>query len=286
MPTFLNPLQLPSVPLNERKQLPNCAAIYFAIDANDRILYVGKAKNLVARWRNHHRIYKLEEIDKESPVIIAWQAWNHEDLGEAESSSIKRFQPLLNNTEVETPTVIPSEVVLRDFLRTFSRRLIILGIEPKTPDRLLNIHLKYDWQDWSSKGTAAKIKEYIKQNQDKNTSLKFKRQTYIKFAEFAIETFPPGSKAHRTMARQHRSYNNHWEFACNGVVIHIRPIDSYETDSYQKYKEQTQVAKLAGVNFRAITEEAFAEAQKNNVYEFSRLCCFTSDPVPLLWVNL
>jgi hypothetical protein len=83
------------------------------------------------------------------------------------------------------------------------------------------------------------------------------------------------------MARQHRSYNNHWEFACNGVVIHITP-----TNSYRKYREQTQVKKLAGVNFRAITEDAFVEANKNSHYEFSGLSCFTSDPIPLLWVKL
>lgn len=279
--TSLDPLQLPSVSLANRKQLPTCAAIYFAIDASNRVLYVGKAKNLAARWKNHHRLYKLEEIDKESPVRLAWQAWNQEDLGEAERSLIVNFQPLLNNTEVETPAVIPSEVVLRDFLKTFSRRLVILGIEPKTPDKLLNVHLKYDWTDWSSKGTAAKIKEYIKQNQDKNTSLKFKRHTYSRFDSFAIETFRPGSRAQRTTARQHRSFNNHWEFACNGVIIHITPVHSY-----REYKKQTQVVKLAGVNFRAITQEAFAEAHKSNDYEFSWLSCFTGDPVPLLWINL
>jgi hypothetical protein len=281
MPTILDPLQLTSVLLAERKQLPDCAAIYFAIDSNNRVLYVGKAKNLAARWRNHHRIHKLEEIDQEFSVRLAWQAWNEEDLGEAERSPIKRFQPLLNNTQVEIPTVIPSEVVLRDFLKTFSRRLIILGIEPKTPEKLLNVHLKYDWTDWSSKGTAAKIKEYIKHNQGKNTSLKFKRHRYSHFDLFAGEVFRPGSRAQRTMARQHRSYNNHWEFACNGVVIHITP-----TNSYRKYREQTQVKKLAGVNFRAITEDAFVEANKNSHYEFSGLSCFTSDPIPLLWVKL
>jgi hypothetical protein len=281
MSTSLDPLQLPSVSLADRKQLPTCAAIYFAIDAHNRVLYVGKAKNLAARWKNHHRLYKLEEIAEESPVRLAWQAWNEEGLGEAERSLIVNFQPLLNITKVETPAVIPSEVVLRDFLKTFSRRLIILGIEPKTPDRLLNVHLKYDWTDWSSKGTAAKVKEYIKQNQDKNTSLKFKRHRYSKFDSFAGEIFRPGSRVQQTTARQHRSFNNHWEFACNGVIIHITPVDSY-----REYKKKTQVVKLAGVNFRAITQEAFAEAQKSNNYEFSRLSYFTSDPVPLLWMNL
>jgi hypothetical protein len=280
MSTILDPFQLPSLPLAERKKLPDCAAIYFAIDANNRVLYVGKAKKLVARWKNHHRLYKLEEIDKECSVRIAWQAWNEEDLDEAERSSIKRFQPLLNNTEVETPTVVPSEVVLRDFLKTFSRRLIIIGIEPKTPDRLLNVHLKYDWKDCSSKGTAAKIKEYIKQNQNQNTSLKFKRHRYSNFNLFAGEVFRPGSREQRTRARQHRSFNNHWEFACNGVVIHITP-----TDNFKNYKNQSQVVKLAGVNFRAVIEEAFVDVQKNTNYELSGLSCFTSDPVPLLWSN-
>ena len=281
MSTSLDPLQLPSVSLADRKQLPTCSAVYFAIDANNRVLYVGKAKNLAARWKNHHRLYKLEEIDQGSPVRLAWQAWNEEDLDEAERSLIVNLQPLLNNTEVETLAVIPSEVVLIDFLKTFSRRLIILGIELKIPDKLLNVHLKYDWTDWSSKGTAAKIKEYIKKNQDNNTSLKFKRHRYSNFYLFSIETFRPGSRVQRTTARQHRSFNNHWEVACNGVIIHITPVDSY-----REYKKRTQVVKLAGANFRAVTQEAFAEAQKNNDCEFSKLTCFTSDPVPLLWTNL
>lgn len=284
MSTSLDLLQLPSVSLGDRKQLPTCTAIYFAIDASNRVLYVGKAKNLAARWKNHHRLYKLEGINKESPVRIAWQAWTEEDLSEAERILIVNFQPLLNNMEVETPAVIPSEVVLRDFLKTFQRRLIILGIEPKTSDKLLNVHLKYDWTNWSTKGTAAKIKEYIKQNQTKNTSLKLKRHRYSKFDDFAGETFRPGSRAQRTTARQHRSFNNHWEFACNGVIIHITPVQA--ENFYREYKKQTQGVRLAGVSFQAITQEAFAQAQKNNDYEFSKLSCFTSDPVPLLWINL
>ncbi|GGA36932.1 GIY-YIG nuclease family protein [Okeania sp. KiyG1] len=280
MSISLNPLQLPSVSLPDRKQLPTCSAIYFAIDASDRILYIGKALNLAARWKSHHRFYKLEEIDKESPVRLAWKAWNKDDLAEAEKRLIRIFQPLLNNTKVETPTVIPSEDVLIEFLKTFSRRLIIFGTELKSSDQLLHVHLKYDWTDCSPKGTAAKIKEYIKTNKDRNTSLKFKRHRYSRFDDFAGEVFRPGSRAHKKRAREHRSYNNHWELACNGVVIHITPVDSYS-----KYKEKTQKLKLARVNLSAITPEAFSEAQKSNDYEFSRLSCYISDPVPLLWIK-
>ncbi|MDJ0553348.1 MAG: hypothetical protein QNJ68_02685 [Microcoleaceae cyanobacterium MO_207.B10] len=222
----------------------------------------------------------MEEIDQESPVRIAWKASNKEDLTVAEKSLIRHFQPLLNNTEVETPTVIPSEVVLRDFLKTFSRRLIIFGTEFRNSYELLHVHIKYDWTNCSPKGTAAKIKEYIKTNQDRNTSLKFKRHRYSRFDLFAGEVFRPGSRAHKTTAREHRSYNNHWELACNGVVIQITPVDSY-----REYKDKTQKLKLAGVNFRAITPEAFSEAQKSNDSEFSRLSCYISDRVSLLWIK-
>ncbi|NES72881.1 MAG: GIY-YIG nuclease family protein [Okeania sp. SIO2D1] len=274
----LAPLQLLSVSLADRNQLPTCSAIYCAIDASDRILYVGKAQNLAARWKSHHRLYKLEEIDKKSPVRIAWKAWNKEDLTEAEKRLIRNFQPLLNNTKVETPTVIPSEDVLRDFLKTFSRRLIIFGTELKSSDQLLQVHLKYDCTNCSPKGTATKIKEYIKTNKDRNTSLKFKWHSYSKFDDFAGEVFRPGSRAHKKRAREHRSYNNHWELGCNGVVIHITPVYWYS-----EYKKKTQKLKLAAVNLPAITPEAFSEAQKSNDYEFYRLSCYVSDPVPLLW---
>lgn len=280
MPRLLDPLQLPSVALTDRKQLPTCPAIYFAIDANNRVLYVGKAKNLAARWRNHHRLHKLKEMDQASPVRLAWQAWNEADLSAAEKSLIVNLQPLLNYTEVEAPAIIPSEIALRKFLKTFSRRLIIFGIEPKTADRLLSVHLKYDWVDCSPRGTAAKIKAYIKEHRGQNTSLKFKWHRYSNFDLFAGEVFRPGSRAHRTRAREHRSFNNHWEFACNGVVMHITPVNAY-----QDYKQQTQVVKLAGVSLCAVTEQVVSQAQGNPYSEFAKLSCFTIDPITLFWKN-
>lgn len=41
----INPLDLPSLSLAERKNLPDCAAIYFVMDG-DRILYIGKSINI------------------------------------------------------------------------------------------------------------------------------------------------------------------------------------------------------------------------------------------------
>lgn len=282
MTTSLDPLQLPSLPLAERKQLPTCTAIYLAIDSSNRILYVGKARNLAVRWKNHHRLHKLEEIDKDSSVRLAWQAWNEDDLSEAEKGLIAHFHPLLNNTKVENPAVIPSEFTLIDFLKTFSRRLIIFGLESKTAEKLANVYLRYDWRDCSPKGTAAKIREYIKQNQGNNTSLKFKRHAYCKFESFSRGIIVrPGSREYKSRAREHRSYNNHWEFACNGVVFHVTP-ESF----YGDLKQQTQIVKLAGVNLRVLTQEALSSVQEKSGKFSLGLSCFTTDPVPLLWTNL
>jgi hypothetical protein len=280
MSITLDPLQLPSVSLREREGLPNCTAIYFALDSRDRILYVGKAKNLAGRWKQHHRLFELEKINGEFPVRIAWSAWDVESLDEAEKSLIINLHPLLNNTKVEFPAVIPAEEILRDFLKTFSRRLIVLGIEPAAPDRLPRVHLKYDPTDYSAKGTAAKIKEFIERNRDKNTSLKFKRRKWYRdFHAFTVEIPRPGSRVQRTMAKRYRAFNR-WECGCNGVIIEIAP-----TYSYREYKEKTAIVKLAGINCRAIARESFAEAFEKEIGDFSGLSCYAGDPIPLLWTR-
>lgn len=51
----INPLDLPSLSLTERKNLPDCAAIYFSIE-NGFILYIGKSINFVQRWANHNNV--------------------------------------------------------------------------------------------------------------------------------------------------------------------------------------------------------------------------------------
>ena len=274
--TLINPFKLPSVHLSESKKLPNCTAIYFAIDSQNRILYVGKATNLASRWKNHHRQYQLEEIDKDFPVKIAGQAWNESGLGEAEKYLINNFQPLLNGTRVELPAVIPSEVILRDFLKAFSRRLIIIGRKSQTASELTNIYLKYDWTDYSPKGTAAKIKIFIRENKYKNTSLKFKWQKYVRMRGIL---FRPGSREQKANARQNRSYNNHWQVACNGVILHITP-----SNNYKELKPSTDSKELAGIKLQTLTKVALSEMSSKYPYEYSGISYLETDPIPLLWV--
>lgn len=276
---LIDPLELPSVPLAELKKLPECSAIYFAIDAKGRFLYVGQATNLSNRWKNHHRTHQLTEEDKKCPVRIAWKPWNSEGLAEAEKMLIQRFQPLFNNTEVKAPAITPAEFVLRDFLKTFSRRLVILGFKPKTNETLPGIHLKYDWTDCSARGTAARIKSFIQEHKDKNTSLKIRRNPYGRIID--AEVFRPGSRAQRANARQNRSYNNHWYMGCNGAMLHITP-----TDEYRDMKEVSVDRELAGIKLKAIPSPVLVQLQ-NNPYSYisSSLSCFEHDLIPLLWTQ-
>ena len=101
----VNPLTLPSLPLTEKKNLPGLPAIYFALGNSDEILYIGRSKNLAARWNVHHRYTELKTIGN---VRIAWLHCSDESLlSEIEEALIKYFVPPLNRTPNPNPKVTP-----------------------------------------------------------------------------------------------------------------------------------------------------------------------------------
>ena len=101
----VNPLALPSLPLTEKQNLPRLPAIYFALGNSDEILYIGRSKNLAARWNVHHRYTELKTIGN---VRIAWLHCSDESLlSEIEEALIKYFVPPLNRTPNPNPKVTP-----------------------------------------------------------------------------------------------------------------------------------------------------------------------------------
>lgn len=118
-PSTINPLTLPSLPLTNRRQLPNCPAIYFVMES-DRVLYIGRAANLMQRWTSHHRTAQLESF---SGVKIAWIECSDSGLlTDIESALIEYFDPLLNNSP-HTWQPLP------DGVRRVKSRLAILMAE-------------------------------------------------------------------------------------------------------------------------------------------------------------
>lgn len=85
---------LPSLPLSERRQLPQVTCIYFAIDSQNRIQYIGKSVNLKLRWSGHHQSDRLARMED---VRIAWLEFSEPALlPEIELALIDWFLPPLN----------------------------------------------------------------------------------------------------------------------------------------------------------------------------------------------
>lgn len=92
-PEHINLLALPSLLLESRRNLPNKSALYFVFDADDELLYIGKTISLVERWRGHHRVAQLEQLDN---VRIAWMECDKELIDSSEEAFIAHFNPSLN----------------------------------------------------------------------------------------------------------------------------------------------------------------------------------------------
>jgi hypothetical protein len=89
-PSTIDPLQLPSVGLTDRKQLPQIPCIYFAIDIYDQIQYIGRSVNPRQRWQTHHRQAQL------IGCRIAYLQVDGCDLERIENDFILKFQPRIN----------------------------------------------------------------------------------------------------------------------------------------------------------------------------------------------
>jgi excinuclease UvrABC nuclease subunit len=84
--------------LNSTKldQLPPISAIY-RVWHNDRIVYVGQARNLKQRWKSHHILPKLLR-KYQSDWCIDWVRVAPENLASAEARAYRTFKPELNCT--------------------------------------------------------------------------------------------------------------------------------------------------------------------------------------------
>lgn len=93
-PQKLSLPDLPSLALRERARLPNIPAIYFVLDSQQRVLYIGRSKALCVRWLCHG---KLDVLSAHEDVHIAWLAGDAiEALPAIERLCIEYFQPPYN----------------------------------------------------------------------------------------------------------------------------------------------------------------------------------------------
>jgi hypothetical protein len=100
-PSTINLLTLPSVPLEKRSLLPQTPCIYFAIDCQGVVQYIGRSVNPRARWVLHHKYVELKEI---SGVRISYLDIDDSSLlPQIEAALIAWFNPPLNQTKNSNP---------------------------------------------------------------------------------------------------------------------------------------------------------------------------------------
>lgn len=99
-PLTINPRTLPSVSLEERAALPTVPCVYFALDKEGKVQYIGRSNNLRKRWQAHHRGVDLALL---GGVCIAYLESDVSLLLEIERALIACFRPPLNQIIGDKP---------------------------------------------------------------------------------------------------------------------------------------------------------------------------------------
>ena len=239
------------------------------IDSSNMVIYIGKAQNILNRWKTHHRRRQIEEHHQHTQVKIAWLAWNVEDLEIAEKYFINYYHPEFNGTTVQSIKNIPSELTLKKLLGEIRLLVVATGIQNDF-NQLPTVYLKYNYENSGKNSCTQKIKGFWKEHKDKDINLKIKRKSYGKYTSYNTR---PGSREHKQISRIQSSYNNHWEIACNGVIIDITPTGELHFKLMRDRAHSTW-RKLAGVKIRAVNNPTANEPS---------LMPLIKDPIPLFW---
>ncbi|MBD1852996.1 GIY-YIG nuclease family protein [Cyanobacteria bacterium FACHB-502] len=261
MDSALQLTKLPNLPLPQREHLPACPAVYFALDSNDRVLYIGKAKNLWSRWQNHHRLEQLTYLHKRAPVRLCWLDLSDriEQLDAEESYYIELYRPLLNRTKVPVKKVIPAETTLQQTLRKIAPYCLIFGIAPASgPHSLPTLNIRY-----LGLKPLHLIRRILKASNQKATNLRW--------TEF--------------IQRKHGSW---WRTRCNGVAIELGPWALFESTTAQPLVDEARIQALAGVEMRALQPFQLQTLLKQFDYlekNYPDISALAGDPVPLLWTS-
>lgn len=166
MKTNLDLLTLPSLPLNQRSQLPNCPAIYFVMQG-EHVLYIGKTINLAQRWVDHHKWNQLIALG--TPVKIAWLECSDKNLlTQIETALIRQFAPELNGyvtDKKKDPNYgLLRGFVLQDLLKRFKIYCVENGVD--NSQGLENLLSEYfEWKDQQAQQQT--VSPYAKGEEDK-----------------------------------------------------------------------------------------------------------------------
>lgn len=268
---------LPSLSLSQRNSLPACPAVYFAVDSKNRVLYVGKAINLLNRWKDHHRLEQIHRINRREQIKIAWLSCsnNLKVLADTENYFINFYQPLLNRTPVPAKKITPAEIVLQLTLSKLTKLdVVVFGFESVRDSFPPTVYFKYPIHIYR-KGrisNAGPVNTIIQANNKRKT-------TGLRWSTYEREKF--GQSKLRS-----------WKSSCNGVKIELS-FWKVMKESFAgflnfrpKVGENTVIQTVAGVEMLALTESELANILNQYPFlreNYPRISALKHDPIPLLW---
>ena len=246
---------LPYVEFMEKDKLPEIAGIYFAIDKNHKVYYVGKAQNLRNRWVGHHRYDQLKEINKKTNIKLSWYGCenNENTLTQLENYFIATYHPVLNQTKVEAKRITPAEIELRNTLVKIAKYVIVFGYEDKSKEfELPTVYLKYDLLYRNPARTLKNIFDAV----NRRGSLRWSYYWRVKSRPI-------------------------WKTKCNGTSI---VVGCYT--GINGFIERGEEISLAGITLLNISEDDFQKHVNEKDWTQSyhpAIYRYTKDPIPLIW---
>lgn len=87
-----------SLPLSQKNQLPNICAVYFILDDNGIVLYVGATQTLKRRLTGSH--HRGQAFTDNNATVVQWREVDFRHLANEEARAIKENCPVLNREMV------------------------------------------------------------------------------------------------------------------------------------------------------------------------------------------
>lgn len=255
-------LQLPHISLKSRDLLPEQSGIYYILDTQFIIWYIGQAKNLRSRWsgNNHHRLYQLQKQRKKQ-FTIHYELISELQLDVIERQRIEQYNPQFNSTKVKAQKLRPTETLLRETLVLIAPFSLILGVEsPRKEDPKL-IEDSINWRDrWRVQKAVLplrvihicinlnQLREALKDN-DWHSLCLFLRKVFRKRNNYSQNWACQGTVKH-----EYSGIFYVRRLLVNGFAIEVYVTNQETAELIQGYK----LTQLAGVNIRAANEASLA----------------------------
>ena len=278
-------LNLPKVSLETKELLPEYSGIYYVVDENKLVWYVGKAKNIHKRWKgkSHHRIYQLQQLNHKQ-FYIYYEQVDLSQLDKREKQQIEKYNPHLNNSPVKTKKVRPTETLLRETIAKIRDFAFILGVEPPRreikdkinigwliQERLLDLPIIHICLDLTAFKTLFNPQSFNEQE-----ALIKKIFSSRKAYASKWEGFPKG-------------YPFMFRLYVNGFIVEVNYL-SFWTENYKiEIPENYNYIKISKESIKALTLESLVAIQSNSLIQqrskvqLQRLKPYTSDLIPLFF---